>query len=100
MASGLARLAEISPAAYRASPAKRAGSYTFFSCNRFKAGLARQSGLRNLQRMRFMNRLYDYGAKYFTARAGILHVILHVIVQIISALLGERARLTGPARPM
>ena len=96
MASGLARLAEISPAAYRASPAKRAGSYTFFSCNRFKAGLARQSGLRNLQRMRFMNRLYDYGAKDFTAQAG----ILHVIVQIISALLGEPARLTVPARPM
>lgn len=44
--------------------------------------------------MRFVNRLYYHGAKYFTARAG----IRHVIVQVISSLLGEPAYLTGPAR--
>ena len=92
MASGQARLAEIPSAAYRASPAKRAGSCVFFSCNRFKTGLARQSGLRNLQRMCFMTRLCNYRAKYFTARAG----NPHVIAQIISALLGGPARLTVP----
>ena len=31
-------------------------------------------GLRNLQCMRFITRLYDSNAKYFTARAGNPHV--------------------------
>ena len=96
MESGLARLAKIPSTAYRASPAKRAGSCVIFSCNRFNTGLARQSGLRNLQRIRVMTRLYESSAKYFTARAG----NPYIIVQIISALLGGPTRLTEPARFM
>ena len=54
MASGLARLAEVLSVAHRVSSAKRAGRGVFFSCNPFNTRLARQTGLRNLQRVRFM----------------------------------------------